>query len=70
MNGSTNISDYSDYSNKWTNSFSFNLSGAKLESLKSKTIIGMKCYINEYNLTEDDGEKFKNYLNCLFKAQW
>jgi hypothetical protein len=69
VNPSTDISDYSQYSDKWTNSFSFNLSGAKLESLKNKIIIGMKCYINEYIFSESDGVNFKNNLNCIVKAK-
>jgi hypothetical protein len=69
VNSSTDISDYSQYSEKWTNSFSFNLSGVKLEQLKTKKITGIKCYINEYTFSESTGENFKNNLNCIVKAK-
>lgn len=69
VNSSTDISEYSQYSDKWRNSFSFNLSGVKLEQLKTKKIVGIKCYINEYTLSENDGVNFKNNLNCVLKAK-
>ena len=69
VNSSTDISDYSQYSDKWTNSFSFNLSGVKLDQLKTKKITGIKCYINEYSFSESDGTSFKNNLNCIVKAK-
>lgn len=68
VNSSDDISDYSQHSEKWTNSFMFNLSGVKLEQLKTKKIIGIKCYINEYTFSESDGTNFKNNLNCIEKA--
>jgi hypothetical protein len=69
VNNSTEISDYSEYSKNWTNSFSFNLTGTKLEQLKTKKIIGIKCYINEYNISESESLNFKNDLNCILKAK-
>lgn len=69
VNTSTDISDYSQYSDTWNNSFSFNLFGDKLKQLKTKKIIGIKCHINEYTFSESDGENFKNNLNCIIKAK-
>jgi hypothetical protein len=69
VNSVTDISDYSQYSDKWTNTFSFNLSGVKLEQLKTKKIIGIKCYINEYTFPENDAMYFKNSLVCIAKAK-
>jgi hypothetical protein len=69
VNTSTDISSYSQYSDKWTNSFSFDLTGVKLEQLKTKNIIGIKCYINEYNFPESTSDDFKNNLNCIIKAK-
>lgn len=69
INTSTDIGDYSQYSEKWSNSFSFNLSGVKLEQLKTKKIIGIKCYINEYAFSESDGRNFNHNLNCITRAK-
>ncbi len=69
VNSSTDIGDYSQYSDKWSNSFIFNLSGIKLEQLRTKKIIGIKCYINEYIFSENDGLNFKKNLNCIVKAK-
>lgn len=66
---SKDYGDYSPYEDKYTNSFIFNLSGKKLETLKSKKIQGIKCYINEYSFSDNTAENFKNDLNCISKTK-
>ena len=64
---STNYADYSQYTNKYSNSFAFFLTGNKLEQLKTKSIVGAKCYINEYIIDDSIGLLFKRQLKCIIK---
>ena len=66
---STDYGDYSSYRDSYTNSFSFNLTGSKLELLKTKKISGIKCYIKEYNFSDNTSEIFKNNINCIVKTK-
>ena len=66
---STDYGDYSAYRDNYTNSFSFNLIGSKLELLKNKKISGIKCYINEYDFSDNTSEIFKNNINCIVKTK-
>ena len=67
VNPSTNASDYEK--GVFSNSFFLNLTGNNLLQMKVKKIKGIKCYINEYNISEYGGENFQAQLNCIIKTK-
>ena len=63
-----NISDYSSYDG-YTNSFGFILEDEILDSLMNKEVIGIKCRINEYNLSSKESATLKNNINCIVNTK-
>jgi len=59
-----NISDYSSYDG-YTNSFGFILEEEVLDALMNKEVIGIKCSVNEYNLSAKESATLKNNINCI-----
>jgi hypothetical protein len=64
----SDISDYSRHSG-YSNSFGFILEKEVLQSLMSKEIIGIKCSVNEYDLTKEQGTDLKNNINCIVNTK-
>ncbi|MFY8169717.1 MAG: hypothetical protein ACOVK2_01230 [Candidatus Fonsibacter sp.] len=62
---------YSRYSSsrQYTNSFGLLLEGEQLEALKGKEVIGIKCRVNEYNLSAKQGLQLKNNVECISKTK-
>lgn len=63
-----NISDYSSTSG-YTNSFGFVLRDEFLQSFQDKQIIGIKCSVNEYNLSPKESAALKNNVNCIVNTK-
>lgn len=53
----------------YRNNFAFYITGTKLEELKRKKIVGIKCYISEYKFSETDAEVFRDNVNCLINTK-
>jgi hypothetical protein len=63
-----NISDYSSYDG-YTNSFGFILDQEVLDALMNKEVIGIKCSVNEYNLSAKESTTLKNNINCIVNTK-
>lgn len=62
------ISDYSTTSG-YTNSFAFLLENETLDALMNKEVIGIKCSVNEYNLSPKESAALKNNINCIVNTK-
>ena len=69
MNESRNIGSYNGLNQMYYNSFLFNIDEDQLSQLKDNRIVGIKAYINEYRVSENKGEKFKNNVNCIINQK-
>ena len=68
VNRRLSIADYSA-STGYTNSFGFILDQEVLDALMNKEVIGIKCRINEYNLTPKESAALKNNINCIVNTK-
>ena len=62
------MADYSATTG-YTNSFGFILEEEVLDALMNKEVIGIKCSVNEYNLSAKESEAFKNNINCIVNTK-
>jgi len=62
------MADYSA-STGYTNSFGFILDQEVLDALMNKEVIGIKCSVNEYNLTPKESASLKNNINCIVNTK-
>ena len=58
------MADYS-VTTGYTNSFGLILDEEVLDALMNKEVIGIKCSVNEYNLSPKESEALKNNINCI-----
>ena len=62
------LPDYSATSG-YTNSFGFILENEVLDALMNKEVIGIKCSVNEYNLSPKESVALKNNINCIVNTK-
>jgi hypothetical protein len=53
----------------YTNSFGFILENEILDALINKEVIGIKCSVNEYNLSAKESASLKNNINCIVNTK-
>ena len=64
VNRRLSMADYSKTIG-YSNSFGFILDEEVLDALMNKEVIGIKCSVNEYNLSPKESEALKNNFNCI-----
>lgn len=64
VNRRLSMADYSATTG-YTNSFGFILDEEILDALMDKEVIGIKCSVNEYNLSSKESAALKNNINCI-----
>ena len=68
VNRRLSLPDYSATSG-YTNSFGFILENEVLDALMNKEVIGIKCSVNEYNLSPKESTELKNNINCIVNTK-
>ena len=68
VNRRLSMADYS-VTTGYTNSFGFILENEVLDALMNKEVIGIKCSVNEYNLSPKESEAFKSSINCIVNTK-
>lgn len=63
-NGSTSYGDYSTYSGNY-NILAFELDNETMNKLKESPIVGIKCHINEYDISTSFGRQLQNNFKCI-----
>ena len=64
INTSIDYSSYSIYTG-YGNSFYFDFNIETLKAFQSSPIVGIKCYINEYEIPTKIGEQLQNNFKCI-----
>ena len=64
INNSSSYGDYSRYTGYY-NSFYFSFDTETLKSFQESPIVGIKCYINEYNMQSSVGTQLQNNFKCI-----
>jgi hypothetical protein len=63
-NESTSYGDYSTYSGNY-NILTFILDNDIINKLKESSIVGIKCSVNEYNITSSFGKQLQDNFKCI-----
>jgi uncharacterized protein involved in outer membrane biogenesis len=64
INNRSSYGDYSRYTGYY-NSFYFNLDNEILKAFQESPIIGIKCYINEYDMQSSVGRQLQDNFKCI-----
>lgn len=68
VNRRLSMADYSATTG-YTNSFGFILDEEVLDALMNKEVIGIKCSVNEYDLSPKESAALKNNINCIVNTK-
>jgi hypothetical protein len=68
VNRRLSMADYSKTIG-YSNSFGFILDQEVLDALMNKEVIGIKCSVNEYNLSAKESATLKNNINCIVNTK-
>jgi hypothetical protein len=64
INDRSSYGDYSRYTGYY-NSFYFSFDTETLKSFQENPIVGIKCYINEYDMQSSVGKQLQNNFKCI-----